>query len=72
MARSRRTEVEAGSEGEWQDGPELMIYHITYLHIGGQREYKIPTVFELSVILDTLINDPEVSSETIKINTEEK
>ncbi len=49
-----------------------MTYHIKYLHIGGDRHLEIKSIFEFSVILDTIIDDPEVSIETIKIYTEEK
>jgi len=48
-----------------------LIHIIEYQHIGGPRKLTIKSIFELSVILETLIDDPEVLDHTIKINSEE-
>lgn len=49
-----------------------MIYHIEYLHISGPRHIRTDSVWQLSQLLDTVLEDKENSVETIKIWTEEK
>lgn len=49
-----------------------MNHIIEYQHIASAepRKLTIKSIFELSVILETLLNDSEVSDHTIKINSE--
>lgn len=49
-----------------------MIYHIEYLHISGPMHIQTERIWELPILLDTIIEDKYISIETIKIWTEEK
>jgi hypothetical protein len=47
-------------------------FKIIYQHITGPRDKQATSAYELSIILDALLSDPEVSDHTIQIITEEK
>lgn len=47
------------------------IYHIEYLHIGGERHLQTESIYSFCFMLDEAINDPFITTSSIKIYTEE-
>lgn len=46
-------------------------YHLHYEFLGDKREFKTESLFEFSIKLDELIEDPHVPDDTVKLWTED-